>query len=506
VELFELITKDRRIEGTSIRELAGRHHVHRRTVRQALESAVPPPRRPYAQRPRPAIDAYAAVIDAWMLADKDVPRKQRHTARRVWQRLAAEHGATCSEVTVSRYVARRRAELGLDRVEVSVPQSHVPGAEAEADFGEFHAMIAGVMLKLWLFVLRLSCSGRAFHVAFVTQAQEAFLEGHVLAFEHFGGVPGRIRYDNLTPAVIRVLRGRDRAETERFVALRSHYGFDSFFCIPGPEGAHEKGGVEGEIGRFRRRHLVPVPAVASLAALNQLIAAADILDDGRVITGRPVTVSAAFAAEQQHLLPLPAEMFDPARLLQARVDRRARICVRQNYYSVPARYAGRRLAVRLSATTIEAVDGARVIAAHERSSGKYAEVLVLDHYLEILLRKPGALLGATALTQARAGGAFTPSHQRYWAAARRSMGDTAGTRALIEILLAHRTLPAAALLHAMDRAVSCGVLDPQAVLIDARRLATRPVAPVIPIGALARYDRPVPELSGYDQLLSGGTR
>jgi transposase len=342
VELFEQIRRDSRTEGSSIRELADRHHVHRRTVRQALASAVPPPRKSCAQRSRPAIDRYAAVIDGWLLADKEVPRKQRHTARRVWQRLVAEHGATCSEVTVSRYVARRRAELGLDRAGVSVPQAHLPGAEAEVDFGEFHAMIAGVLVKLWLFVLRLSCSGRAFHVAFATQAQEAFLEGHVLAFEYFGAVPGRIRYDNLKPAVTRVLKGRDRAEAERFIALRSHYGFDSFFCIPGKEGAHEKGGVEGEIGRFRRRHLVPVPSVASLAALNQLIAAADILDDGRVITGRPVTVASAFAAEQPAMMALPAEMFDPARLLQARVDNRARVCVRQNYYSVPARYAARR--------------------------------------------------------------------------------------------------------------------------------------------------------------------
>ena len=506
VELFEQIRKDRRVEGASIRELADRHGVHRRTVRQALESAVPPPRKPYPQRPRPAIDDYAAVIDGWLLADREVPRKQRHTARRVWQRLVAEHGATCSEVSVSRYVARRRAELGLHHVDVAVPQEHLPGAEAEVDFGEFYALIAGVLLKLWLFVLRLSCSGRAFHVAFATQAQEAFLEGHVLAFEHFGAVPGRIRYDNLKPAVTRVLKGRDRAEAERFVALRSHYGFDSFFCIPGPEGAHEKGGVEGEIGRFRRRHLTPVPSVVSLAALNQLIAAADIVDDGRVITGRPVTVATAFAAEQPALLPLPAEMFDPARLLQARVDGRARVCVRQNYYSVPARYAGRRLTVRLSARTVEALDGSKVIAAHERSAGKYAELLVLDHYLDVLRYKPGALPGATALAQARAAGAFSPSHQRYWDAARRTLGDTQGTRALIDVLLGHRTLPAGDLLQAMDRAVQSRVLDPQAVLIDARRLTAGPVATVIPIGALARYDRPVPVLAGYDQLLSGRTR
>jgi transposase len=225
VELFEQIRKGRRVDGTSIRELAERHQVHRRTVRQALASAVPPPRKAYPQRPRPAIDAYAGVVDGWLLADRLVPPKQRHTARRIWQRLVAEHGAGLSEVTVSRYVARRRAELGLDRTEVSVPQAHLPGAEAEVDFGEFHAVIAGTLLKVWLFVLRLSCSGRAFHVAFATQAQEAFLEGHVLAFEHFGAVPGRIRYDNLKPAVTRVLRGRDRAEAERFIALRSDYGF-----------------------------------------------------------------------------------------------------------------------------------------------------------------------------------------------------------------------------------------------------------------------------------------
>src|SRR5262249_47548997 len=161
----------------------------------------------------------------WLLADRQMPRKQRHTARRIWQRLVAEHGATCSEVTVSRYVACRKAELGLDRLEVSVPPQHLPGAEAEVDFGEFHAMIAGTVLKLWLLVLGLWSWGRAFHVAFATQAQEAFLEGHVLAFEYLGGVPGRIRYDNLKPAVIRVLRGRDRSEAERFIALRSHYGF-----------------------------------------------------------------------------------------------------------------------------------------------------------------------------------------------------------------------------------------------------------------------------------------
>ena len=506
VELFEQIRRDRRVERLSIRELAQRHRVHRRAVRQALASAVPPPRKRYPRRARPAIDPWVEVIDGWLLADRDVPRKQRHTARRIWQRLVAEHGAVLAEVTVSRYVARRRVELGLDRVEVAVPQTHPPGAEAEVDFGEFSARIAGALIKLWMFVMRLSHSGRAFHVAFATQAQEAFLEGHVLAFAHFGGVPARIRYDNLKPAVVRVLRGRDRTESDRFIALRSHYGYDSFFCRPGKDGAHEKGGVEGEIGRFRRRHLVPVPEVASLAELNALIGAGDRADDTRVITGRPVTVAAAFAAERAHLGSLPAEPFDAARLLAARVDNRARVAVRQCYYSVPARLSGRRVSVRLTASTVEVLDGPRVVARHERAAGRYLEVLALDHYLEVLKIKPGALPGATALAQAKACGAFTPTHQRYWDAARAERGDAAGTRALIEVLLAHRSLPAPALLAAMDKAITVGVLDPQVVLIDARREATGQVAAVIPIGALARYDRPAPNLAGYDQLLtSSGT-
>jgi hypothetical protein len=142
------------------------------------------------------------------------------------------------------------------------------------------------------------------------------------------------------------------------------------------------------------------------------------------------------------------------------------------------------------------------VARHERAAGKYAEILSLDHYLEVLKYKSGALPGATALAQARAAGAFTPAHQRYWDAARRAHGDAAGTRALIEVLLALRTLPAGAVTAAMAKALSSGTLDPQVVLIDARRHTAGPVAPVVPIGALAHYDRPAPALTGYDELLT----
>ena len=297
-----------------------------------------------------------------------------------------------------------------------------------------------------------------------------------------------------------MLLGRERAENPRFIALRSHYGYDSFFCIPGIEGAHEKGGVEGEVGRFRRRHLVPVPDFATLAELNAFMAAADAADDGRRITGRTETVGAAAAREAPELRALPVEgPFDPAQTLSCRVDARSRICVRQSYYSVPARYAGRRVQVRLGASTVTAVADGAVVAVHTRSLHKLTEDLVLDHYLEVLCRKPGV---------------FTKAHQRYWDAARTQLGDGPGTRALIGVLLLHRTLPAADIAVGMAAAIEMSRFDADLVAVEARRVRQAATAAAVPTvmvpahaaAATAGFHRPVPVLAAYDELASAGVR
>ena len=510
VKVFEEIRRGRR-GGASIRGLADAHGVHRRTVRQAIAGAVPPPRKT-PQRDAPVLGPFKDIIRGWLVDDLAVPRKQRHTARRVWERLVSEYGAQVGESTIRRFVAQAKTDL-VNIPLVAVPQTHGLGEEAEVDFGEFHVWLDGEWTRRWLFVMRLSACGRAFHHVFGNQCGESFYEGHNLAFTYFGGVPGTIRYDNLKPAVIKVLLGRDRWENPKFIALRSHYGFDSFFCLPGIDGAHEKGGVEGEIGRFRRRHLVPVPRVESLDELNTVVAAADISDDARVISGRPlvdgrrITAGEHFALEEPLLQELNPERFDVAVDLVCRVDHKARICVRQAHYSVPVRLAGRKVRVRLGASHLEILDGSKIVARHPRSLHKGVETLTLDHYLEILVRKPGALPGATALVQARQAGTFTDAHQRFWDVARRRCGDQAGTRALIEVLLAQRRLPTASIVTALDAANQTGITDPVVVIVEARRHTDqKQPADVIPIGALARYDRPAPSLDVYDQLLAGEQR
>jgi hypothetical protein len=275
--------------------------------------------------------------------------------------------------------------------------------------------------------------------------------------------------------------------------------------IRGPDGAHEKGGVEGEVGRFRRRHLVPMPRVESMDELNDLVAAADAKDDHRRIFGRPLTVGQHFEIEAPALRPLAAVAFDTTELLHPRVDTKSRVFVRQCFYSVPVRFAGRRLDVRLGAERVEALDGAAIVARHARAVAKGTEVLVLDHYLEVFKLKPGAFPGATALARARASGAFTATHDEFWATARRRLGDAAGTRVLVDVLLAHRTIPRDALIAGLRKALDVGSIDPEVVVIEARKVSERTVAPVVPIGALSRYDRPKPTLDGYDTLLEASS-
>ncbi|WP_281944954.1 IS21 family transposase [Streptomyces olivaceus] len=531
VELYAAIRRDHRA-GMTMRELERKYNVAWRTVRKALNSAWPEPRKPLPPRPS-ALDPYKAVIDGILRADLDAPRKQRHTVTRIFHRLVEEHAADVSYPMVRRYVADRKPQIAVEAgkapIEAFVPQTHPPGMEAEVDFGDVAVRLAGELVTCYLFSFRLSYSGKAVHRVFASAGQEAFFEGHVHALRVLGGVPrGRVRYDNLKAAVAQVLGlSRARVETDRWIAFRSHFGIESFYCRPGIDGAHEKGGVEGQIGYFRRNHFTPVLEVDSLAELNEMVEQWDLHDGRRRIGSRPRTIDEYFAVEQPLLMPLPDEPFETGRVFTPRVDRYSQITVRTNRYSVPVRLIGKRVRVVLHASHLVVYDQNVEVARHERLIAKASCRLELDHYLEALIRKPGAFPGATALEQARSAGKFTPIHDAWWAQARKVHGERDGTRALIEVLLLARHIPHEHLVAGLATALRAGALTADAVALEARKAAQAEDEPpaALPAGAsgatvtflhewrlahLPPDTRPLPSVTPYDQLLrrrraSGGT-
>jgi len=500
VELFEQIRRAYEFGLGTIQGVARKFGVHRRLVREAVQSAVPR-QKAVPARPRPRLEPVAAFIDGILEADRQAPRKQRHTAHRIYERLRqARPEHPIAESTVRRYVRERKAALGLLRRETFVPQSYAWGSEAQVDWYEAYADFGDERVKLQVFALRSMASGAAFHRAYPHATQQAFLEAHEQAFHYFGGVFRRLRYDNLTAAVKRILRGFRREETARFVAFRSHWQFEAEFCTPAE--AHEKGGVESEAGRFRRNHWVPVPRAHDLAELNAQLLAASQADEQRTIAGREQPVGAALRIEREHLLPLAAEGFDLAEVSFPQVNSLGGVKVKTNAYAVPVK-AGTAVQVQLRAAHVEIWHNGRRVAEHERCYGRYQEILDLEHYLDVLEHKPGALAGSKPLEQWRQLGRWPASYDELWAGLIARQGRAAGTKAMIELLQLGRRYGQDRLRTAIETALALGCRDAAAIrhLLATPMLAHRP-PPALAPQALARFDRPVPALDRYDELLA----
>jgi transposase len=501
VELFEEIRREYEFGIASIAGVARKFGVHRRLVREALAGAVPT-RRPAPERPRPTIEPVAEFIDVILEADRRAPRKQRHTAHRIWTRITRERpGYQIAESTVRQHVRLRKQALGL-RVgpEPCVPQQYAWGDEAQVDWYEADADLDGERQTLQVFAMRSMASGAAFHRAYPRATQQAFLEAHELAFQHLGGVYRCLRYDNLGSAVKKILRGHRREETARFVAFRSHWGFESSFCTPG-EG-HEKGGVEGEVGFFRRNHLVPVPSARNLDELNAMLLASCREDEARTIDGRQLTVGEALVLECDHLLPMASEGFDLVEVSFARVDGLRRVRIRTNAYSAPL-WPGTTVQIKLAAAWVEVWHQGRCVARHTRSYGRHQEVLDLEHYLDVLERKPGAFAGSKPLEQWRQAGRWPTSYDRLWQALMERQGHQAGTKTMIELLQLGREHGFARLRVAIEAALELGCTDAAAVrhLLAAEALVHERPAPLVDLGVLSQYERPLPEVDAYDHLL-----
>lgn len=502
VELYEQLRREYEFGIGTIRGVARKFGVHRRLVREAAAQALPPPRK-RPQRARPKLAIALPFIDAILAADRQAPRKQRHTARRIFHRLQRELPAcTAAESTVREYVREQKRALGLLGRMTCIPQSYPWGSEAQVDWYEAVADLDGERRTLQVFGLRSMASGGAFHRAYAHATQQAFLEAHEAAFHYFGGVFQRLRYDNLPLAVKRILRGRAREETSRFVAFRSHWRFASEFCTPAE--AHEKGGIEGEAGYFRRNHWVPIPVAPDLAALNAQLLAACEADQHRTIAGQTQPIGALMALERPHLLPLAAEGFALAEVSFPRVDGCGCVKVRTNAYSVPVP-VGIQVEARVYPAQVEVWHAGHCVARHARCYSRQQQVLDLEHYLDVLEKKPGALAGATPLAQWRAQGRWPASYDELWARFQERQGRQAGTQAMIALLQLGRAHGYARLQAAVAQALTWGCADPAAVryLLTADTLAHQPPV-AVDVGPLAAYDRPQPSLRTYDQLLASG--
>jgi transposase len=468
------------VEGRSARQVAKEFGISRRTVRKYLTEAVPirketqPRGRPVWAAVGPRVEQLLAESTQW------TGGKQRLTATRLHELLVAEG----QRVGVT-LVKEAMAEWKRQRREVFVPLTYRPGDLAEVDFFEVLVDLDGTRRKAWLFLMRLMYSGRDFAWIYERQDQVSFLDGHARAFAHFGGVPARVAYDNLKAAVVRILVGGARALTPRFAALASHYLLEPCFCRPG-EG-HDKGGVEARGKALRHQALVPIPSGPTLEAINAaLLARLDArLDTIRDAGGR--TMGARFVDEQQVWRPAPMP-FDAEATTVATVTPRALVRVEGAYYSVPSRWAGLDLIVRVGATrvTIVGKDGTRIVHPRKRFGQRSIDY---RHYVPELARKPQAVRQVLPDLLRDLGAPFPA----VWDHLQAAHGPREAARLFAKILGELETRGAADVVPTLEAALASGT-----PLIVARRVASATASGVgvppplrdldVPSGCAADYD------------------
>lgn len=358
------------------------YDLHWDTLKKILEYVEPPGYRRSAPRSRPTIEEYLPIIEEILQDDKQAPKKQRHTAVRIFERLRDDHEYTGSYSTVKTAVR----ELKAAKKEVFLPLSHPPG-EGQVDYGFAEVIVAGEAMKVALFVMTLPYSDALFIQAFPRECTESFLEGHKRAFAFFGGVPKRISYDNAKVAVAKIVGNRKREVTREFSRLMSHYLFASHFCLV--RRPQEKGHVERLLDFARSRYLVPVPRVESLAQLNTELQERCEADLQRQLRGKASTKRQLLQAERMSMLSLPVQEFDARRVTQAAANSLSLVRFDANSYSVPVKYAHRKITVVATVDEVRLIFAEKLIARHARHWGREQYFFEPVHYLALLERKPG---------------------------------------------------------------------------------------------------------------------
>jgi transposase len=452
VDQKEIIRREYFLNRKSMREIAKELHHGRTAIRKAIYDPGIPTYKRSVPAPKRTIGPFVAVIQQWLQEDKRRPPKQRHTAKRIYERIKAEYGYQGSDRTVRREVNRLRGKIP----ESHVPQTYQPADGGTFDFGEAYVLLGGRETKVHLGYLRLDYSSKYLVVALPTERQEALFECHLRGFTYLGGVPRRIRYDNLKPAVHKILTGKKRQEQATWVSFRSHFLFESEYVTPGR--GQEKGGVENLVGYVRRNFLVPLPSFQDFGELNAyLLDCCERDAHQRQRFGR--TVRELWQEERASLGALP-EKLPPACVSRlAKVNRRQQVRFGGNWYSVPPEYVGRLVTIHAYVFRVTMAYQDRVITSHDRSYGWEEEVLDPHHYLPVLLKKPGAFARATPILK----WPLPAVYEAYYRQLQKRREASGGTREYIRILMLLKDHPLQEVTVAVEQASNSGLYSYEVV-------------------------------------------
>lgn len=482
------------VDGQSKRSACKEFGLHWQTLQKILKHSEPPGYQMQSPRRKRKLEAFLPIIEQILKDDRLMPRKQRHTAQRIYDRLKKENEYDGGITIVKDAVRVWRQH----QAEVFVPLSHPPG-EAQVDFGEGDILLNGRQTTVAFLVMSLPYSDAFFCCAFPRECTEAFLEGHRRAFAFFGGVPRRISYDNSRIAVKRVMTGRQRELTDEFLRLQSHYLFLHHFCLV--RRANEKGHVENLIGFARRNFLVPLPRVDSIEALNQSLEAACREDQQRTVRGQTMTKAQLLAEEHATFLPLPAQTFEARRICTAVANSLSLVRFNRNDYSVPTAYAHHELTVVGTIEQVRILFGDNIIATHWRHWGKEQVQFDPVHYLALLERKPGALDFARPMEN-------WPLPECFGILRRRLENELAGlgTRQFIKVLRLLESASLGQVSDAVEQALGINTLSVDAVRLILQQRQEKPVGLFCLDGRphLKSVQVQTPDLHAYRCLLTGG--
>lgn len=423
------------VEGLSQRQIATKLGISRNTVSKYLKNNTAPTtvlrKNVYGTKEySPETKRVIPIIDQWLEDDQKNWRKQKHTAVKIFKRLQDEYEFKGSASNIRKIVAKRRQQIQ----EAFIPLDFQLGHQFQFDWGEADIILQGRKQRIFLFCVQLSASRMRFVRAYLHEKQEAFLDGFVHAFEFLGGVPTEGLLDNLKTAVQKILQGRDRLEQESFIGLQAHYVFKAEFC--NPASGNEKGRVEGTVGYVRRNALVPLPEVQSVKELNDSLLDWCLKEAGRThVPNKSETVLEMWEKEKEYLHPLPANRFEACKLLSCKVNKTSLITVETNRYSVPCSYVGQAVWAKNFVDRVIVVAQNHVIAEHIRSYERNQMITVLDHYLEVLLKKPRAIRDAHAFQSNEIPDVFKRFHLKM-----REQEGSVGDRKFIRLLLLHRDI------------------------------------------------------------------